>query len=151
MPLGAGFQPAGTTPAGFGAPTQTGHGSNVVLPDPVIGGSHGSRKINPLTRDYVLNDEGRLEGMNNVQQLVQLAVTNAAPQLQEIDRLDGGFERAVLAILTAAVAPIVAQGFIEVLGVSTRMNAAGGLKGGQAVTVFQWRDRTTNEELDEVV
>lgn len=151
MPLGAGFQPAGASAAGFGAPTQTGLGSNVVLPDSSVGGSHGSRKIHPVTRDYVMNDEGRIEGMNNVQQLVQLAVTNAEPELQKLDRLDSAFKKGVLAILSAAVAPLVAQGLIEVVGVSVRMNEEGGLKRGQAVTVFNWRDRTTNEERSEPV
>lgn len=145
---GAGFQPAGATPAGFGAPTQTGLGSNVVLPDAAIGGSHGSRNINPETLDYVFTDEGRLSGMNNVRQLVQLAITNAAPQLQALDRLDGGFQKGMLAILSAAVAQLVAQGFIAVVGVTVKMNAAGGLTQGQAVTLFKWRDLTTNEEVE---
>lgn len=151
MPLGAGFQPAGSTPAGFGAPTQTGLGSNVVLPDSAVGGSHGSRKIHPVTRDYVMNDEGRIEGMNNIQQLVQLAVTKAEPELQKLDRLDSAFEKGMLAILNQAVAPLVAQGLIDVIGISVRMNAAGGLQPGQAVTKFLWRDRTTNEEQSESV
>lgn len=151
MPLGAGFQPAGSSPAGFGAPTQTGLGSNVVLPDSRVGGSHGSRKIHPVTRDYVMNDEGRIEGMNNVQQLVQLAITNAEPELQKLDRLDSAFQKGVLAILSAAVAPLVEQGLIDVVGVSVRMNEEGGLKPGQAVTKFNWRDRTTSEERSESV
>lgn len=98
-----------------------------------------------------MNSDGRIEGMNNVQQLVQLAVTNAEPELQKLDRLDGAFQKGVLAILSAAVAPLVAQGFVEVVGVSVRMNKAGGLKPGQAVTLFNWRDRTTNEERSEPV
>lgn len=148
---GAGFQPAGTSPAGFGAPTQTADSATAILPDASTGGSHGSRKINPITRDYVMNADGRLEGMNNIQQLVQLAVTNAEPELQRLDKLDGSFEKGVLAILSAAVAPIVAQGLIEVVGVTVRMNESGGLKPGQAVTLFKWRDRTTNEERSETV
>lgn len=151
MPLGAGIQPAGASPAGFGAPTQTGLGSNVILPDSRVGGSHGSRKIHPVTRDYVMNDEGRIEGMNNVQQLVQLAVTNAEPALMELDKLDSSFEKGVLAILSTAVAPLVEQGLVEVVGVTVRMNKEGGLKPGQAVTKFNWRDRTTNEERSETV
>lgn len=151
MPLGAGLQPAGASPAGFGAPTQTGLGSNVVLPDTSVGGSHGSRKIHPVTRDYVMNDAGRIEGMNNVQQLVQLAVTNAEPQLMALDRLDGGFEKGILSILSTAVSSLVEQGLIEVVGVKVRMNKEGGLQPGQAVTLFQWRDRTTNEERSESV
>lgn len=147
---GFGSQPAGVSPAGFGAPSQADPDSSVVLPDASVGGSHGSRKINPIERDYVL-DEGRLAGMNNVQQLVQLAVTKAEPQLSALDRLDGGFQKAVLAVLTAAVAPLVSQGLIEVVGVSVRMNESGGLKKGQAVTLFKWRDRTTKEEQSETV
>lgn len=148
---GAGFQPAGTSPGGFGAPTQTGRGSDVVLPDSRVGGSHGSRKIDPITKDYVLNEDGRIEGMSNVQHLVQLAVTNAGPQLMELDRLDSSFQKGMLAVLTAAVAPLVARGLIEVVDVAVRTNRAGGLQPGQAVTVFKWRDRTTQEEHDEAI
>lgn len=69
----------------------------------------------------------------------------------ELDKLDSGFEKGVLAILSNAVAPLVEQGLVEVIGVSVRMNSAGGLKPGQAVTKFNWRDRTTNEEQSETV
>lgn len=144
---GFGSQYAGSSPAGFGAPTPSGQGPNVVLPDEKVGGSHGSRMINPVTRDYVINAYGRLVGMSNVHQLVQIAITKASPQLEAIDRLDGGFEKEVLAILSAALVNIVNQGFIEVLGVETRMNAAGKLKPGQAVTVLKWRDLTTKEDF----
>jgi hypothetical protein len=144
---GFGLQPAGVSPAGFGAPSQTGLGSDVVLPDESVGGSHGSRKINPITRTYVLNEDGRISGMNNVQQLVQLAITKAETRLADIDRLDAGFKNQMLAVLTAAVASLVSQGIIEVVGVSVRANSADGLKQGQAATVFKWRDRTTKEEF----
>lgn len=90
---------------------------------------------------------GRLAGMSNVQQLVQIAVTKAQPSLEALDRLDGGFKNAVLAILSTALQPLVDRGFIEILGVSVRMNKADGLRPGQAVTLLKWRDRTTNEEM----
>ncbi len=98
-----------------------------------------------------MNDEGRIEGMNNVQQLVQLAVTNAGPQLLELDRLDGSFQKGVLAILSEAVAPLAARGLVAVEGVSVRMNKSGGLEPGQAVTVFKWRDLTTQKEHQETI
>lgn len=144
---GIGFQPAGTSPAGVGAPDQTEMPSNVVLPDQLdLTVGHGGRRIDPKTRDYVMTEDGRLEGMSDVQQLVYIAVANAGPQLQEIEKLDGMFETAVESVLTAAVAHITALGLIEIIGVSTRKNDEGGLEPGQAVTLFRWKDLTTNEE-----
>ncbi len=144
---GIGLQPAGATPGGFGEPSQQGLGTNVVLPDEKIGGSHGSRKIDPITRGYVMNDDGRLVGMSNVQQMVQLAVMKAGPRLAEIDRLDGGFKNEMLKALTGAMSVLVNQGIIEIVGVTVRMNSADGLKQGQATVLFNWRDRTTRKEF----
>lgn len=149
--IGIGVQPTGITPTGYGSPSQSANPSQKVLLDAAAGVSTGSRRINPVTRDYVFNSDGNIEGMNNVRQLVQLAVTNAAPQLQELEKLDAGFEKGVLSVVTTAVAPLVAQGIIEVVGVSVRTNEEGGLKPGQAVTVFKWRDRTNNEEISETI
>jgi len=147
---GAGFQPAGASPAGYGAPTQSATPSSTVLPDSLVVGSQGSRRIDPLTKDYVFTD-GQLAGMNNVQQLVYLAIANAAPEFQKLDKLDASFEKGVRAALTAALAPLVAQRVVEITGVQVRMNAAGGLKPGQAVTTLLWRDLTTNEEQSETI
>jgi hypothetical protein len=120
------------------------------LPDSLVVGSQGSRRIDPLTKDYVFTD-GQLAGMNNVQQLVYLAIANAAPEFQKLDKLDASFEKGVRAALTAALAPLVAQRVVEITGVQVRMNAAGGLKPGQAVTTLLWRDLTTNEEQSETI
>lgn len=144
---GIGLQGAGTTSAGFGSPTRGAEEGGVILRDVKTGASFTGRQIDPRSGDYVLDENGRLLGMSTVQQLVQLAVMNAAPALQEIERLDDGFERAASAILTTACAPIVQQGIIAVIGVrGTRLGVRGGLKQGQALYSFLWRDLTTGTE-----
>lgn len=147
---GAGFQPAGGSAAGFGSPLQASYSTSSSLTDSVNSTRYGSRKINPVTRDYDMED-GRILGMGNVQQLVQLAVTNAEPELRKLDKLDSSFERGVRAVLSAALAPLAAQRIVEFIGVSVRMNAAGGLQPGQAVVTMRWRDLTTNEERSETI
>lgn len=144
---GIGIQPAGTTPAGYGDPSHSEEDTSVILADAATGAPFGSRKIDPRTRDYVLDGEsGRLLGMKNIQQLVQLAIANASTELQELDRLDSGFARAIEAKLRGAFAILIAQGLVEITGVNVRMNSGGGLKPGQAVAVLHWRDLTTGIE-----
>lgn len=145
--LGAGLQPAGSSHAGLGqvVPSVTPGGALLASDD----GSevYGSRMIDPRSKDYVMAPNGRLLGMKNINQLVQLAVMNAGPKLDEIDRLNDGFENAASAILSAACAPLVAQGLIEVIGVRrTWMSERDGLRQGQAVVRFCWRDVSTGAE-----
>lgn len=144
---GAGFQGAGTTSAGFGAPSRGAEEGGVILRDEATGASLTGRRLDPRTGDYVVDENGRLLGMPTVQQLVQLAVMNSAAALQQIDRLNDGFERAATAVLTTACGPIVQQGLIAVIGVrNVRLGVRGGLAQGQAVYQFLWRDLTTNTE-----
>jgi hypothetical protein len=144
---GFGLQPAGTSSAGFGSPTRGASEGGVTLRDTFTGDSFGGRQINPKTGDYVLDANGRLLGMSNVQQLVQLAVMNAGPALQEIDRITDSFAQEAGAILAAAVAPIARQGFIAVVGVQdVRLATRDGLRQGQAQFAFLWRDLTTDTE-----
>ncbi len=144
---GFGIQPAGTTSAGFGAPSRGAEEGGVILRDVNTGASFGSRSIDPRTGDYVMDENGRLVGMNNVRQLVELAVLNAAPALGAIDRLNDSFERAATAVLTDACEPIVRQGLIAIVGVrGVRIGVRGGLRQGQAIYEFLWRDLTTDSE-----
>lgn len=144
---GFGRQGAGTTSAGFGSPSRGSEEGGVVLRDTQTGASFGSRKIDPRTGDYELDENGRLVGMPNTRQLVLLAVLAAKPELARIDRLSASFERAASAVLTEHCKPIVDQGAIQVLGVSNvRMGVRGGLGQGQAIYKFRWRDLTTNTE-----
>lgn len=144
---GFGLQPAGTSSAGFGSPTRGAEEGGVILRDEATGASFGGRKIDPRTGDYVLDNNGRLLGMQNVQQRVMLLVLDAGPDLAAIDKLTEGFERAATAILTAKLEPLVREGVIQVLGVrDVRMGTAGGLKPGQAIYKLFWRDLSTNIE-----
>jgi hypothetical protein len=149
---GIGLQSAGTTSAGFGSPATASEQEGVILRDESTGASFGGRKIDPVSGDYELDSYGRLLGMNNVRQMVMLAVLNSKNELGTIERLNDGFERAATAILTEALQPIVAQGLIEVLGVSeVRLGVRGGLKQGQALYRFRWRDLTTKIEHAEPI
>lgn len=145
--IGAGLQPAGNTQSGTGMHVPATLPGGALLSSDDGSEILGSRKIDPRSGDYVMNSDGRLVGMPNVRQLVQLAVMGSAPKLEELDRLNDGFEIAASAILTAACQPIVAMGLIEVIGVRrVLMGPPDGLRNGQAIVRFCWRDISTGKE-----
>jgi hypothetical protein len=76
MPIGAGLYPAGLGLAGYGTPAQAPFSLNAPLPDPTTGLSLTGRLINQKTGDYVMQADGRLQGMPTVEQLVLLAIEN---------------------------------------------------------------------------
>lgn len=161
---GAGLQKAGTTSAGFGtSAVATGIGGEF-LRDTKTSRSFGSRKIDPSTRDYVLDDGGndRILGMNDVQHAVQMsvhteqgsaAVTTMGHRLRTIDRITPNFESRVLSILTEALQPLIDQGLIEVVGFRGYRTGDGsnGLMRGATYGRLLWRDLTTNREHEEPV
>lgn len=70
---GFGVAPFGSSPYGLGTPATTAaDNSGVVLADD-LGVQHGSRYINPRTRQYEYDAHGRAKGMPNVRQLAMLA------------------------------------------------------------------------------
>jgi hypothetical protein len=159
---GAGTQTAGTSSAGFGTSEEATAAGGGFLRDTKTGKSFGARKIDPRTRNYVRDSNGRILGMNAVQHAVQVslhtergssAVGTLGHRLKSLDRITPNFERAILSILTEAVQPLIHLGYIEVLGFRAFVAGDGrnGLQRGAVYGRFLWRDLTTKREHVELV
>jgi hypothetical protein len=152
---GFGSQPFGTGPYGLGTPATATSIGGSILRDTTTGESLGSRQIDPLTKDYVLDDNGRLLGMSDVKQLVLIAVSTTkgssamrelGHELRSIDRITANFAARVRNTLLAAVQHIVDRRLIEVLDVVVEL-----VRPGVAKVRLRWRDVSTqNEETTEV-
>ncbi len=158
---GFGHQPAGSSPAGWGTPALADAPCGDILRDPATGRRTGSRRINPLTRDYEMDGCGRILGDHEVRHLVQMAVhtlkgssamRTLGLQTTGMSRITGDFERRLLGAVTNAVEHLVSAGLIEVIGVTEyRAGARNGLREGQVYARFRWRDRTTRQEHEELI
>src|SRR5687768_14948454 len=143
---GFGSQPYGSSPYGIGTPAVATNLGGATLTDEA-GVQRGSRRIDPYTKDYVLDETGRIAGMSNVHQLVQLAVSTTkgtaamralGHDLRRIDRISANFVRRVDTTLRAAVQRLVSQGLIEVVGTSVEV-----ARPGVGFARLQWRDLTS--------
>ncbi len=158
---GFGVQPAGTSPAGWGTPDLADIPGGAVLRDPATGKSLGSRKIDSRSRDYELDENGRILGEADVRHLVRMALTTVRDSsvlrsfglnTTGMSRITGDFERRLLGAVTDAVRHLVTGGQIEVLGISQyRAGVNGGLREGQVYARFRWRDLTTSQEHEELI
>lgn len=159
---GAGTQKAGTSSAGFGTPAEATPLGGAFLRDTRTGSSFGVRQVDPNTRDYVIDTNGRLLGVNYVRHVVQMsvhtergsaAVQSMGQRLRTIERITPNFEQRVLSILTEAVQPLIDQGLIEVIGFRgfTAGDDRNGLRRGAIYGRFLWRDLTTNREHQEFI
>jgi hypothetical protein len=159
---GAGLQKAGLTSAGYGTPATASGIAGGFLRDTKTGEPLGARKIDPLTRDYVLDSNGRILGVGYVKHVVQMSlqteegsavVQEMGHRLRTIERITPGIERQILAILTKAVQPLINQGLIEVVGFDHFVAGDGknGVPRGRVHGRFRWRDLTTGEEAEELI
>ena len=71
--LGAGLSPFGLSYAGYGSPATTNPLNKTILIDD-FGQPGQVRLIDPVTKDYRFNSNGRIVGGNGIQQLVYLAL-----------------------------------------------------------------------------
>lgn len=152
---GFGSQPFGSSPYGIGTPAAATESGGSILRDETTGQAWGSRKIDPVTKDYVLDDNGRILGMSDVHQLVLLAVSTTkgssamrqlGQEIKGIDRITTNFVRRVDTTLRAAVQHLVDKELIEVLGVTVDV-----VRPGVTLARLRWRDLASGEvELTEV-
>lgn len=159
---GSGIQRAGRTPAGFGTSTAANVFEGGFLRDEVTNATLGARLINPKTKAFVLDSNGRLLGMKSVRQAVLIAihtvrnssaVRDLGNRLTSIKRIGASFEKQVLDVLTEALRPLITAGLVEVVGFS-QFRAGDGSNGMLPGAVFgrlKWRDLTTKQTFDEVV
>ena len=150
MSDGFGNQPFGSSPYGIGTPAVYPGLGGAILRDAKTGASLGSRRIDPRTRDYVVDSNGRILGMSKTQQLVYLAVSTTkgsaamrslGHELAKIDRISGNFFRRLSTTLHAAVQDLVNSGLIVVLGVRAQL-----VRPGVVYVALKWRDVSAKTE-----
>lgn len=147
---GFGTAPLGTTPYGLGTPATA----------PVVGGTpqndstlvaQSGRFIDPLTKQYVIDANGRATGMSTVPQLVQLtvgtllgssAMTELGLDLLSIEDAGDDLEAQIRTRVASAFASLIAQKFVAVLAVDVERFGNGGGQVGARVRIH-YTDLTT--------
>ena len=139
---GYGSIPFGSGPYGVGTPIAgPDHGGSlffVTMPGPDAGKSTGSRRINHRTGDYVVGTNGRLEGMGDSAQLVQIAIASLKLAGGRITPATQGIIRRQI---DDALAHLVGPGRIVVRElVFDRFKAEG------ILSSVRWEDLSTQQE-----
>ena len=148
---GLGRSPLGTGPYGYGTPDAApATGGDALTGD--NGQRFGSRRIDPVTGQYVFDDWGRAVGAPDMHQMVYLAVattlgSSTDPTLgndvRSIQDITANHAQRVEAKLRAALEHLTADGRIAIVSVDTRR-----LGETRTATVLRWRDLTTGTEHD---
>lgn len=160
--LGIGRQAAGSSSAGYGTPEPVATNGGSFLRDPTTGKTLGARRIDPKTKDFVLDENGRILGVDPLRHMVQMSIhteqgsaadTNCGQRLRSLDRITPNFDKRVLAILTEALQPLVVRGMIEIVDfVSYKAgDNTNGLPRGATYGRLRWRDLSTGQEFKEDV
>jgi len=159
---GAGLQKAGRTTAGYGtSPDATTFGGGF-LRDEITGETLGARLIDPRSRTFVLDENGRILGMSTVRHAVLIAVHTVqnssavrglGNRLSSIQRIGPNIERQVFSILSEALRPLVQAGMVEVLGFSQFVagDSKNGMLAGAVFGRLKWRDLTTKQTHEEFI
>lgn len=149
MPIGAGAAPAGTSAAGYGVPDAAFAPVNAILPAVRTGLPQTGRAIDPASKSYVMQVDGRLQGMATVPQLVGLAVTtirgsSCLPTLgqtfSQIQEKGTNFVQQVTAAIQTALAGLIANKQVS-LGVVSIVQSP--TTPDTAIVQFTWTDLTT--------
>lgn len=109
---GAGLFPAGLFPGGYGAPATVAATPASPLPDPSTGLSLTGRFINPQTNDFVMQADGRLQGMPTVAQLVLIAIKDI--DLSPLSEKGKNFKQALASLVSGALSQLVAQKLVRI-------------------------------------
>jgi hypothetical protein len=158
---GFGGQPFGGSSYSFGTPTTSDGFVGNVLVDSDTGAQEGSRYIDPVTRDFVLDGNGRVKGHANVRHLVQMAIQTARGSasvrdiginFDDLEVITGDFQRRLDGVFGEALAHLVRAGYVEPLGVRTySQGPSDGMPRGRVRMTYEWRDvssgKTFREEL----
>lgn len=142
----------GSQPYAPGTPRVTLNTRGVPNRNPYTGAQNGSRKIDPATRDFVIDPAtGQSLGMTNAQQLVYMAfktdlgssaMREIGQKLAKIKRIGPSFALEVDVELRRVVQHIVDQKVIEVVGTSVQI-----VRPGAARASLRFRDVETQGEL----
>lgn len=139
--LGAGAQPAGSTPAG-GYNAVAAPAPYRVYPDPATGRSDSGRLIDQKTRSFVLNPDGNLAGMSTVHQCALIAWSHVDPT--KIGPFDSAYVSRAKKVYTAAVRDLIDRKQLAILSFAFQR-----IPGTNALqTTVRWLDRTTQIESE---
>jgi len=135
---GIGSVPIGSIGIGYAPLTTLAATPSSPLPDPRTGLSQTGRLINPLTKDYVMQSDGRLQGMPTVNQLVLIAVFNL--DFSSLTEKGPNFANALRAIIQNGMAYLVTQKLVAIRQIVIQQpNADAGL------ALMNWTDLTTGQ------
>jgi hypothetical protein len=150
---GVGSQGIGGSPYGVGTPAvQTDLGGKLLKRD-AMSTQTGSRYIDPVTGDYIVSDTGRIEGMDDVKQLVVLRVKTTrgsagyqslGQELLKIDRITSNIQRRVESTLTAALQDLIDAEMIVIIDISVEVARPGTVRAR-----LRWRNLLTNLDDEE--
>jgi hypothetical protein len=147
---GFGSQGFGSTPYGIGSPVGSSARGGTILRDEKTGMPQGSRRLNPATRDYSIDSNGRALGANNVRALVELALATVrgssamvalGQTIGSIDRIGASFRYRIRDAVAGAVKHLTDRGLIEI-----QRTAVEDISPGKVLVRVFWRDLTTGEE-----
>lgn len=144
---GFGSSPLGTGPYGVGTPATSSANAGLPLADD-FGASQGSKYINPRTRSYERDANGRTKGMPNVPHLVQLALltTRGSSAMTTLgDEAPGGviganFVSRRQASIRQSLTRLVDDNMIEIVAIEVYADNR------PVFTLVRWRDLTTTLE-----
>lgn len=138
------------TPAGVGTPAVGTANAGSVMRNANDGSIANARSIDPGTRQYVIDSNGRITGTTSTRQLVQLAVSttlgsSAVKQLgndiSRIDRITDNFARRVSDVFTKALAPLVTRKLIAINSIDVQQ-----VQGSRAYALIKWTDLSSGAE-----
>lgn len=152
MPLGAGACPAGSSSAGYGVPDSAPAPITTMLPDPTTGQSLTGRAIDPTTKSYIFTPDGRIQGLQTVPQLVQLALTTTlgssclstlGQTFLAIKEKGDNYQQQVSNAITQALSALVNAKQVQVIAISVQQPPS---NPDGAIAQVSWVDLTTGLE-----
>lgn len=154
MPVGAGFSPMGVSIAGYGGVDAAPIQEQTILIDSNTGIAQNSRKVDPITGQYVYDTLDRVEGMSGIEQLVMLRAGTlikssavftlgmAAPS----GVIGSSTQRKLEDDIRLAMKDLVDAKLIKIVSVSINQVPGGG--GHVIRRFFTWQDTSTGIEQD---
>lgn len=146
---GAGFAPAGVFLAGIGYQEAPARDRSQALTDD-YGRRHGARYIDPFTKRYAIDANGRYKGMPNVAQLVELAFlteagSSAVPGMGLTPAggvVSNGFVAERKEAVRKALLSLTQSGLVELVSVDVDISRR------PTMTLVRWRDLTTSQDQE---
>jgi hypothetical protein len=146
---GIGVQPAGVSPAGLGTPNEAADRGGRLFRDAKTGKSLSGRYIDPRTRRYVLDANGRTMGMTAAQQGVHFAVATdlgksavreIGNRLKSVKTIGVNYQRQIESVITDALSRLIQSGLVKLESVESKRVGQSG-----AYLHIRWRDLSTGE------